>query len=192
MKILWYTVLLVHCPTLAKKRSNLKHDPLLMKEGFIPGVVPCVTHHGRVMTNPLTIGQAGEGNSNMANNIVDLFAVNPHAAFHINGNTNSYTVHFMLDTGAAVSQLDAKTWDKKIKDNSTLESSGLMGVGETSLRVDGIAKLDLELGGKLYHVKVVVANLRTEAILGLDYLETNRCAIIYAMRQPTNWTLPLS
>ena len=123
-------------------------------------------------------GQAGEGDSNMANDIVDLFAVNPHAAFHINGSINSYTVHFMLDTGAAVSLLDAKTWDK-IKGNSTLEpwtNPGLMGVGGTPLSVDGIAKLDLELGEKQYLVEMVVADLRTEGILGLDFLETNKCA----------------
>ena len=46
-----------------------------------------------------------QGNSDMANNIVDLFAINPHAAFHINGVINSYTVHFMVDTGVAVSLL---------------------------------------------------------------------------------------
>ena len=61
----------------------------------------------------------------MANNTVDLFAVNPHAAFHINGNINSYTVHFMLDTRAATSLLDAaKTWDK-IKGNRHYEKYGL-------------------------------------------------------------------
>ena len=96
----------------------------------MPGVVPCVVHQDRETGNPLTIGQAGEGNFNMANNTVDLFAVNPHAAFHINGYVNSYTVHFMVDTGAAVSLLDTKTWDK-IKGNSSLEppsNPGLMGV----------------------------------------------------------------
>ena len=143
------------------------------------GAVPCVAHQDRETGNPLAIGQAGEGNLNMANNTVDLFAVNPHAAFHINGNINSYTVHFMLDTGAAVSLLDAKTWDK-IKGKSTLEpwpKPGLMGVGGTPLRVDGIAKLDLELGGRQYAVEMVVADLRTEGILGLDFLETNQCAV---------------
>lgn len=33
-----------------------------------------------------------------------------------------------------------------------------MGVGATSLRVDGIAKLDLELGGRQYAVEMVVAD----------------------------------
>ena len=69
----------------------------------------------------------------MANNIVDLFAVNPHAAFHINGVVNSYTVDFMLDTGAAVSLMDTNTWNT-IKGTSSLtpwQSPGLIGVGGT-------------------------------------------------------------
>ena len=115
----------------------------------------------------------------MANNFVDLFAINPHAAFHINGVINSYTVHFMLDTGAAVSLLGTDTWNK-IKGTSTLApwtNPGLVGVGGTPLRVSGIAKLHLELIGQQYIVEMVVADLRTEGILGLDFLESNQCAI---------------
>ena len=55
----------------------------------------------------------------MANDIIDLFAVNPHVAFHIKAVINSYTVHFMLDTGTAVSLLSSDTWNK-IKDTFTL------------------------------------------------------------------------
>ena len=64
------------------------------------GVVPCVANQDRETRNPPATGRAGEGNSDMANNIIDLFAINLHA-FHINGVVNSYTVLFMLDTGAA-------------------------------------------------------------------------------------------
>ena len=40
----------------------------------------------------------------------------------------------------------------------------------------GTVELDSELGGKQYVVEMVVADLRTEGILGLDFLETNKCA----------------
>ena len=111
----------------------------------------------------------------MANNIVDLFAVNPHAAFHINGVINSYAVHFMLDTGAAVLLLGTDTWNM-IKGTSILApwiNPGLVGVGGTPLRVSSIAKLQLELGGQQHLVEMVVADLRTEGILRLDFLEIN-------------------
>ena len=85
----------------------------------------------------------------------------------------------MLDIGAAMALLSNDTWNK-IKGTSTLTpwtNPGLVGVGGTSLRVSGIAKLCLELGGQQYHVEMVMADLRTEGILGLDFLETNQCAI---------------
>jgi len=90
----------------------------------------------------------------VANNTVDLFAVNLHAAFHINGNINSYTLFIScyIDTEAAVSLLDAKTWDT-IRGYSTLEpwsNPGLMGVEGTSLN----------MLSRWY----IVADLRTEDI----------------------------
>ena len=56
-------------------------------------------------------GQAWKGNCDMATDITDLFAVNPHAAYYIKGIVNSYPVKFMLDTGAAVSLLDVNVWN---------------------------------------------------------------------------------
>ena len=53
----------------------------------------------------------------------------------------------------------------------------MVGVGGTPIRVSGTAKLQLELSGQQYLVEMVVADLRTEGILGLDFLETNQCAI---------------
>ena len=53
----------------------------------MPGVVLCAALQDRETSNPLATGQAGEGNSDMANDIIDLFAVNPHVAFHINSLT---------------------------------------------------------------------------------------------------------
>lgn len=78
-----------------------------------------------------------------------------------------------------MSLLGTDTWNR-IKGTSTLSpwtNPGLVGVGGTPIRVSGITELHLELGGERYLVKMVVADLRTEGILGLDFLETNQCAI---------------
>ena len=74
-----------------------------MPEGVLSGIHQCV----RETNNPPAIDQAGEGDSDMPNSIVDLFAINPHVAFHI---INSYTVYFMLDTMAAILLLNIDTW----------------------------------------------------------------------------------
>ena len=115
----------------------------------------------------------------MANDIIDLFAVNPHVTFNINAVIQSYTMNIMLDSGTAVLLISNDSWIK-IKGTSTLTpwtNPGLVGVRGTPLRVSGIAKLCLELDGQQYHVEMVVTDLRTEGILGLDFLETNHCAI---------------
>ena len=59
----------------------------------------------------------------------------------------------------------------------TWTNPGLVGVGGAPLQVSGTAKLHLELGGQQYLVEMVVADLRTEGVLGLDFLETNQYAI---------------
>ena len=56
----------------------------------------------------------------MANNVIDLLTVNPTAAYHIKGINNLYTVNFMIDTGAAVSLLDSKTWNRVKKPSHQL------------------------------------------------------------------------
>ena len=78
--------------------------------------VPHVSHRGRE-TRTLSqfpshaFGQAWKGNCDMATDIIDLFAVNPHAAYYIKGIVDFYPVKFILDTGAAVSLLDVNVWN---------------------------------------------------------------------------------
>ena len=108
-----------------------------------------------------------------------MLPITLHVAVHINGIINSYTVHFMVDTGVAVPLLGTDTWNE-IKGTSTLipcTNPWLNEVGGTPLKVSGIAKLYLELGGQQYHVEVVVADLRIEGILGLHFLENNHSTI---------------
>ena len=80
------------------------------------------------LETPNAAGQAGEGNSDMPNDIIDLFASNPHVSFHINSVINSYTVHFIVDTGTAVLLLDTDTWNK-IKRNFYINSLDKSRVG---------------------------------------------------------------
>ena len=87
------------------------------KRDITPGVVPYAGLQDRETRNPIPADQAGEGNSDMPNDI-DLFAFNPHVSFHINSVINSYTVHFMVDTGTAVLLLGTDTCKKNFYINS--------------------------------------------------------------------------
>ena len=119
--------------------------------------------------------------TNMANDVIDLLTVNPTATYHIKGIINLYTVNFMVDTGAAVSLLDSKIWNRVKKSSDELiqwSSPGLVGVGGTAIEVHGTAKLIVGFEGQPIDMDVVVANLgETEAIVGLDFLDTHQSVV---------------
>lgn len=83
----------------------------------------------------------------------------------------------MLDTGAAVSLLDINVWNS-VKGETTLspwDCPGLVGVAGTPLQVNGTTELQVNFGGGRYLMNVIMADsLRTEAILGLDFLDTHQ------------------
>ena len=54
---------------------------------------------------------------------------------------------------------------------------GLVGVSGMPLRVKGTATLQLELSGYKYQIEVIAADLKIEAILGINFLDDNQCAI---------------
>lgn len=128
--------------------------------------------------------QATEGNLEVIHNdgqsTVNLLAVNPVSAYYIMGNVNGVSVHFMLDTGAAVSLMQKAVWDNASGGRELAPWTGpqLVGVEGTPLVVHGVAKIDVALVGKLLPVEVaVVGSLRVQAILGLDFLENNSCVV---------------
>ena len=96
----------------------------------------------------------------------------------------------MLDTGAAVSLLDINVWNA-VKGETTLspwDSPGLVGVVGTPLQMHGTKELRVDLGGRRYPMNVIVAeSLRTEAILGLDFLDIHQ-GIIDVSRRNLNLT----
>ena len=86
----------------------------------------------------------------------------------------------MLDTGAAVSLLRKDVWDNVGSEHQLSPWTGprLVGVEGTTLEVHGVATLEISLVGKPFLVDfVVVAVLRTQSILGLDFMEINQCVV---------------
>ena len=54
--------------------------------------------------------------------------------------------------------------------------SRTVGVSGMPLRIKGTATLQLELSNHQYQIEVIVAELRTGAILGINFLNSNQCA----------------
>ena len=110
-----------------------------------------------------------------------MLTVNPAVAYHIKGLVDLYPVDFMLDTGAAVSLLNAELWDR-VKGSCSeligLHKPELVGVGGAPIRVRGTTRLNVDFNGKRLAMNVVVADLgKTEAIVGLDFLEHHQSVI---------------
>ena len=84
------------------------------------------------------VGQAWKKETNLASNVINLLTVNPAVAYHIKGLVDLYPVDFMLDTGAAVSLLNAELWDR-VKGSCSelieLHKPELVGVGGAPIRV---------------------------------------------------------
>ena len=87
----------------------------------------------------------------------------------------------VLDTGAAVTLLRKELWDLVKPQGGELEGwtgKRLVGVEGTALHVCGVARVQLMMGEKCFQPEAVVANgLTADVILGLDFLEANRCTI---------------
>ena len=128
--------------------------------------------------------QATEGKSKMFQNqgqcTASLLAVNPVCAYHVAGSIYGVQVCFMLDTGAAVSLLPKDVWDKTGRGHQLTPWTGprLVGVKGTPLKVHGAATMEITLAAKSFQVDFVgVAVLRTQSILGLDFMEDNHCVV---------------
>ena len=130
--------------------------------------------------------QVTEGDSKMFQNqgqcTASLLAVNPVCAYHVVGLIYGVQVCFMLDTGAAISLLRKDVWNDTGGDGghqlSPWAGPKLVGVEVTPLEVHGVATMEIALAGKYFQVDfVVVVLLRTQSILGLDFMEGNQCVV---------------
>ncbi len=134
------------------------------------------------------MGRAREGVSNKAQQDapVSLLAVNPTAAHHVLGQVQGTQVCFMLDTGAVVSLLSKDVWDRLGHSQTHLTpwtGHKLVGVEGSPIKVSGVATVDVTFAGSMVQGDFLVADsLRAPAILGLDFLERNRCVIDTARR----------
>ena len=90
------------------------------------------------------------------------------------GAENGLKMSLLLDTGAAVTLLQADTWQrvtaKNLKELKPWSALRLVSAGGTSLTIYGCASIELELEGVPFSTDVVVVSpLISEAILSLNF-----------------------
>ena len=102
-------------------------------------------------------------------------------AYRLRGEVNGCDVTFVVDTGAAVTLLDKMLWDRVNVTGQALSSwtgPPLVGVEGTKLDTWGTTTVEISFAGEVFRFPVlVVSSLTSSAILGLDFLEANRCVL---------------
>ena len=86
---------------------------------------------------------------------------------------------FLIDTGAGISLLQEEMW-KRVEEPKLepLSEQRIVSVDGTLIHVLGSTKFEISFAGKNFIQEMVVArSLTTGAILGLDFLQSNRAII---------------
>ena len=102
-------------------------------------------------------------------------------SYRVNGQVNGVKASFVVDTGAAITLLDKKLWDKVNTAGQVLSpwtGPPLVGVEGTRLETWGTATTEITLAGEMFQFPVLVASsLTADAILGMDFLNDNKCTL---------------
>ena len=109
-------------------------------------------------------------------------SVNPAGSHFVSAVVMEMQLKFMVDTGAAVSLLSSRIWStlggEKVVQLSPWGGKQIIGVIGSPLMVLGVCTLDLRFTDIVIQTDfVVVDSLAVEAIIGLDFLESQGCVV---------------
>ena len=140
----------------------------------------------------MTLGAKGRACKGLPNKVpIELlttaYTINcTFSPYSICGDIQKTPVNFLLDTGSPVSLLNGSVWEKIKSPGSVLHpwtGSALIGVGGQHLQIQGTAEVQVQVAGQPFPIRMlIVDNLSTEAILGLDFMEANQCSLAVGER----------
>ena len=93
-----------------------------------------------------------------------------------------------MDTGAGVLLLNGRVWDRINLKHVSIEAAdyhNLVGVDGHPIQVRGSVCLPVTIGETRFQQKFVIADgITTEGILGIDFIEVNKCVVYIAGNDP--------
>ena len=107
--------------------------------------------------------------------------INNISSYFVVGRVLETPVSFLVDTGAGISLLWGDVWDKTMPENNGMKkevAECLVGVDENPIKVRGTVSTKVYQEGLAFNQKFIIADgITAEAILGMDFLEANRCVL---------------
>ena len=137
------------------------------------------------MSPPGPRGQDTQGSWNQGTelnvpNVPNVHINNVSGCFVV-GRVLEALVSFLVDTGAGVSLLRGDVWDRAMPENNEMRkevTDRLVGVDGIPIKVRGTVSTKVYLEGLVFNQKFVIADgITVEAILGMDFLEANKCVL---------------
>ena len=144
-----------------------------------------------------TASQEAPNNYPVEVNVPQTFSINNVSSYLLSCSIYNSPVSFLIDTGTGVSLLSKSVWDKikPAKERfNPMVTHRLVGVDGVPIKVEGMVSAPITTGEvTLQHDFIVAEQITAEAILGLDFLETNKCILDLAggEMQITDKTVPL-
>ena len=146
-----------------KERSENDRQPLLRPEGRLP------RQEGQDQA------QASEKNEPQSESVRDnrTTAILSKQGFYVKGSVRTVTIPFLVDTGTTDTIISEEVFFKIPRESRPeLEQDGVRVVQAdgTVMKTRGVAHLDLKVGHTTCPVRAVIANVKVEGILGMDFL----------------------
>ena len=108
-------------------------------------------------------------------------SINSVSSYTLSCAVNGTPVSFLIDTGAGVCLIKTQVWERVKSKADTLEpdtSHRLVGVDGIPIKVQGFATVQLTIAGAKFRHKFIIADqIIADAILGIDFLEANKCIL---------------
>ena len=84
-----------------------------------------------------------------------------------------------MDTGATLSIISSRAWEATDISSSTLTTfeQVISNASGSPIEVKGKTRVQIKVSKSTCYMDVIIADIDSEAILGLDYLKRNGCKI---------------
>ena len=100
-----------------------------------------------------------KGNDNLAHSVakfIPLFTANQALSYHVRGHVNCKDVTFLLDTGAALTLLQSRVWERTGVELKHYTGPDLVGADGSPIPVRGSASVTIKLRSGNFDADVVI------------------------------------